>query len=296
VSTAPAVTPFKPPEPATAASPNGTAPPACKPEVMTITPDIAREWTLLNTRNRPVRYNRVAQLARDMAAGKWELNGESIKLAADGTILDGQHRLYACIKAEVPFETIVVRGLPMEVQDTIDTGAARKMADQLTLRGETQAALLAAITRWAFKWLHGVRSSSGSADQEPTHAEMLALLEADPAIHDATAWAGAARQRFRSVHGSVYGMAWLLFHGSDHLAAEVFLEKVLTGEDMTAGHPALALRNRIWRAREAGERLNQYQQLAYMILAWNAFKEDRPLKVLQLPKKGIGPKNYPEPK
>ena len=88
----------------------------------------------------------------------------------------------------------------------------------------------------------------------------------------------------------------MLFHGTDHLAAEVFLEKVLTGADLGEGHPALAFRNRIWKARENGERLTQHVQLAYFILAWNAFQEDRKLQFLQLPKKGLTPKTFPEPK
>jgi hypothetical protein len=288
-------TPFRSPDTPAAASPNGSLPVVCKPEVMTITPEIALEWTGLNTHNRPVRYARVAQFARDMAAGKWVLNGESVKIATDGTIIDGQHRLYACIKAETPFETVVIRGLPLAVQDTVDTGAARKMSDQLSLRGEVNASLLASVARLALKWLHGVRGT-GASDQEPTRAEMMAFIEIDPRLREAAAWANGARQRFKSVNGSVYGMAWLLFHGTDHLAAEVFLEKVLSGEDMKAGHPALAFRNRIWKARENGERLTQHVQLAYFIIAWNAFKEDRQLQFLQLPKKGLTPKTFPEPK
>ena len=118
------LTPFTPPDQVTAA--NGSPPAVCKPEVVTVTPEIAQEWATLNTRNRPVRYNKVAQFARDMAAGQWVLNGESIKIAVDGTFLDGQHRIYACIKADVPFETIVIRGLPVEAQDTIDTGISRR--------------------------------------------------------------------------------------------------------------------------------------------------------------------------
>lgn len=293
MTTTPVVTPFSPPE--TTASPNGTTPPACKPEVMAVTPDLARDWTVLNTRNRPVRYAKVAQYARDMEAGKWLLNGETVKIATDGTILDGQHRLYACIQADVPFETVVIRGLPAEAQDTIDTGMARKFADQLTLRGEVNTALLGAISRWAFKWMHGVRLT-GPADSEPTHNEMSALIEAEPRIRDACTFAIAARARFKSVTGSVWGMAWLLFHGSDHLAADVFLEKVLSGEDIGSGHPALAFRNRIWNAREAGERLTPYEQLAYLILAWNAFKADRPLKILKFTNGKLTPKNFPEPK
>ena len=285
--------------PTKGASPNGSKPPGPPPEirteVMTVTPDLARDWTVLNTRNRNVRYGTVARLARDMKAREWVLNGESVKIAADGTILDGQHRLYACIQADVPFETVVIRGLPAEAQDTIDTGMSRKMSDQLALRGEVSTALLAAIARWAFKWLHGVRMN-GAADQEPTHAEMLALIDADPRLREATRWAGSSRQQFRSVNGSVWGMAWLLLHGSDHLTAEVFLEKVLTGENCATGDPALAFRNRIWNAKEAGERLSQHQQLAYLIIAWNAFKEDRPLKILKFTGGKLTAKNFPEPK
>ena len=287
------LTPFTPPDQATAA--NGSPPSVCKPEVMTVTPEIAQEWTGLNTRNRPVRYTKVAQYARDMKAGKWMLNGESVKIDMTGIILDGQHRLYACIQAGVPFETIVVRGLPPEAQDTIDTGMARKFADQLTLRGEVNAPLLGAIARWALRWLRGAKMS-GATDLDPTHEEMFALLEADPRIREACTWAVNVRSKFRSVTGSVWGMAWLLFHGSDHLAAEVFLEKVLTGEDCPAGHPALAFRNRIWNAREAGERLTQHEQLAYLIVAWNAFKEDRPLKIVKFPGGKLTVKNFPDVK
>jgi len=262
---------------------------------MTITPDLAREWTGLNTRNRPVRYTKVAQYARDMKAGNWMLNGETVKIAADGTILDGQHRLYACIQADIPFETVIIRGLPPEAQDTIDTGMARKFADQLALRGEVNTPLLGAIARWALRWLRGAKMS-GATDQDPTHEEMFALLEADPRIREACAWAVAVKGRFRSVNGSVWGMAWLLLHGSDHLAAEVFLEKCLTGEACPAGHPALAFRSRIWNAREAGERLTTYEQLAYLIIAWNAFKEDRPLKLLKFPNGKLTVKTFPDVK
>ena len=286
--------PFRPAEP-DATAVNGAAPAVCKPEVVTVTPDLAREWTGLNTRNRKVRYTKVAQYARDMRAGNWMLNGETIKIAADGTILDGQHRLYACIQAETPFETIVIRGLPLEAQDTIDTGMARKFADQLALRGEVNTPLLGAIARWALRWLRGAKMS-GASELDPTHEEMFALLETDPRIREACTWAVAVRGRFRSVNGSVWGMAWLLFHGSDHLAAEVFLEKVLTGEDCPSGHPALAFRNRIWNAREAGERLTPYEQLAYLIIAWNAFKEDRPLKIVKFPNGKLTVKNFPEVK
>jgi hypothetical protein len=265
---------------------------------VTITPEMAQEWAERNTRNRPVRYARVARFARDMTAGRWSLNGQTILIADTGEIIDGQHRIYACIQAGVPFDSFVVTGLPHEVQDTVDTGAARTMGDQFTLHGEANGLLLAAVARWAHLWLNGVRGGKGHGpgDADPTHAEMLALLEAEPRLRDAAAWADGARKTFRPVRGSVYGMAWLLFHGKDHLAAETFLDGVITGADLSKGHPALAFRNRILTARDTGERHSQFEQLAYFIYAWNAFREDRQLTRLQFPKGGLTPKNFPEPK
>jgi hypothetical protein len=288
--------PFRPPAQADPGA-NGLVPAGtCEAEVMTITPELARQWADLNTRNRKVRYARVALLARDMASGKWILNGETIKIATDGTILDGQHRLYACIQAEVPFRTVVIRGLPAEVQDTIDTGLTRRMADQFTIHGEKHSTTLAATTRWLFKWQLGIRTGTGRGSTEPTHEEMLGLLDTESRLRDAAEWAESARVAFRSVNPAVYGMAWFLFSELDETAATEFLTGVVTGENLAAGDPALAFRNRIWKAREAGEKLASDEQLAYLILAWNAFREDRTLTRLRLPSGALTAKNFPEPK
>ena len=101
-----------------------------------------------------------------------------------------------------------------------------------------------------------------------------------------------ARKDFRSVNGSVYGMAWLLFHGSDHLAAEVFLDKILTGEDLNAGI-------RRWRSGTASGRRGRTASGSTARAArlpdhaWNAFKEDRTLAKLLPPRGGLPPTTYP---
>lgn len=80
--------------------------------VIDVTPELARVWLRANTRNRNTRERAVTEYARDMVAGHWNLNGEAIKFAYDGSLLDGQHRLRAVIEADATVQMLVVVGLP----------------------------------------------------------------------------------------------------------------------------------------------------------------------------------------
>src|ERR1700750_3512325 len=104
-------------------------------EVETISPDMAQEILAANGHNRNMRSPRVAQLAEVMRRGEWILNGETIKVATDGTLLDGQHRLQAVVDSGATIETLVMRGMSLETQDTVDTGRRRRLADILAIEG-----------------------------------------------------------------------------------------------------------------------------------------------------------------
>jgi hypothetical protein len=77
---------------------------------VTVTPEMAREWLDANT---GVPFNsqphKVDQYARDMASGHWPLTGEGIRFDEADQLVDGRHRLRACVKSGVPFLTYVTR-------------------------------------------------------------------------------------------------------------------------------------------------------------------------------------------
>src|SRR4051812_40935726 len=103
--------------------------------VTTITPALAQEWLKLNTKNRVLRPHRVSTFARDMKMGRWMLNGEAITFSDLGRLLNGQHRLHACVEANRSFETVVMRGVPDKSFPTIDTGGKRTAGDVLGMSG-----------------------------------------------------------------------------------------------------------------------------------------------------------------
>lgn len=103
--------------------------------IVTITPEIATKLLENNLNNRPINLTRVKALAQDMLIGKWEVNGETIKIYEDGTLADGQHRLSACVMSGVPFQTYIVKNLHKEVLPTIDCGEKRSIVHGLKMKG-----------------------------------------------------------------------------------------------------------------------------------------------------------------
>ncbi|MFD7100790.1 hypothetical protein [Streptomyces xanthophaeus] len=252
-----------------------TTVPATSVEVLLVTPDMAKTWLKQNDHNRTIRSRAVADYARDMAAGAWLMNGEAIKLAADGTLLDGQHRLLAVTEAGVSVPMLVITGLPMAAQETMDAGRKRNAGDVLSLRGEANASVLASILRRVWQWEQGDHRLNGRAT--PTVSECAALLKARPEIRRSAEIAGRCHQQFRYLPQSVTGTAHHVFSKIDAEETVWFFTRLADGAELPAGHPILTLRNRIISDRADSRAIPDYRLMAYLIRTWNAVREDREL-------------------
>ena len=103
-------------------------------EVVTVTPDMAKEILQRNDANRRLRENIVRFYASQMESGEWHLTGQGITIGKNGQLLDGQHRLSAIVRANIPVEMLIVRDA--DVVPTYDCGLKRSMSDQMLLSGE----------------------------------------------------------------------------------------------------------------------------------------------------------------
>lgn len=104
------------------------------PIKITITPKEAEEiLKKYNKSNRPLSTERVKKLENAIIENKFEFNGDTIKFC-DGYLVDGQHRLKACMIAQKEI-TVLVCLIPKNAIKTIDTYTARTSKDILILRG-----------------------------------------------------------------------------------------------------------------------------------------------------------------
>jgi hypothetical protein len=215
--------------------------------VEVITPKIASEMLLANRRNRNLLSSRVARLAEAMERAEWELNGQTIKFDIEGNLLDGQHRLQAVIDSGCAIESLVVRGLPIAAQDTVDTGRKRRLADILRIEGFQDAHALAAGVNMLFRYQNRSRLDY-SQEGAPSVKQAMRLIEDEPRI---TEGVSVARNLTREIGGPVGVFAALhcVFIKADPVSTPAFFVGLERGEDLGKGDPLLSLRKQLNRMR-----------------------------------------------
>lgn len=90
-----------------------------------ITPAAAAEYLKhLHPSQRALRERNVADYVRSLKAKEgWALQADAITFDTQGLLMNGQHRLTACVRAGVPFTAVVLRGAPPESMGVIDIGS-----------------------------------------------------------------------------------------------------------------------------------------------------------------------------
>ncbi len=255
-------------------------------KVMTITPSEAALWLdTKNSRNRPVSQSVVDRYAQEMKAGRWALNGQPVIFSKDGAqLLNGQHRLKACVAANKSFETLVVYGIENAAFDTIDDGNQRSLADVLAIKGETNFRLLSAGVR--FLWVYATGQIETRDLRHGTIATKPLLektLERHPGLRQSTKFYSMLKCRPGGVlipAGLCIGLHYL-FSIVDEKKTDEFFSIFQSGLGLNEGHPVHVLRQRlIAGSRERSNRLTSAAMYFYTVSSWNAYAQGTQLKRL----------------
>lgn len=224
--------------------------------------------------NRPLKRVKMEQYAREMASGKWVTNGEPIIFDADGHLIDGHHRLTACVKADTTFATLVVRGAPSEAKMTVDMGASRKAGDALHFSGYKNSTQLAAIVRNLMCLRIGTYNQAS-----PTSQEIFDFIEEYPAVEASAAFVrNFPVKRVGALLGSIHFIACR--HGERELVTD-FATVIKTGVPSMTDCAAHAYRERAIRDSLAGKRITPTELQLLFIAAWEKFRTGTPVKLLK---------------
>lgn len=99
-----------------------------------VTPDMAATWLERNTRNRKLRQSVVNRYASDMKAGRWMVTGDAVGFDTHGSIVNGQHRLWAVLESGMVVRMLVAFNLEPGVVAVLDDHLKRNLGDVANIR------------------------------------------------------------------------------------------------------------------------------------------------------------------
>lgn len=243
--------------------------------IETITPERATEILEKNKNNRRLQERHVKVLAKEMTEGRWKLNGDAIRIDWDGNLLDGQHRLWACIESGKPFDSVVITGLDPAIMPTIDGGKKRTSADVLKLAGEANTALLGATTRIlvaiATDNLHGAVSSG----------EILKLVSLNPGLRRSVGLGASLTKVAPSLPTAIHYVGSVLQNMPE--VADAWMQVLLSGIPAYDGCPVHLLRERLMERNRWAAQVGPRHAVDLHIHTWNNFVQRKKLTRLQAP-------------
>lgn len=215
-----------------------------------------------------------------MSAGVWKMNGDTIRFNGNGDLIDGQHRLNACVQAAQPFDTYVVRGLEHDSFDTIDQGKKRTIGDVLARQGHKHYTALASSLRWLWMYQKGFGKAGNHGEQRPDEA--MAILERNPGLHDAVDFASQLRRHKKLIHPGLLGFLVYETSRKDKDKAEAFWTQVINAEGLKKGSPAYMLHSRLVDNLGSVAKLHAETIAALSIKAWNLHQSGKSCGVLKI--------------
>ena len=262
--------------------------------VQVFTPEIASEILGNTSVQRDVIQSHVKWLAGQMKSGAFKLNGETIILTgsiengvvSDGcAALDGQHRLWACVMAGVPFKSLAVFNISANAFDTIDTGRVRSAKNVLDieLHGRKVPAKVRSMASTAIKIVLAFNQKTLRFDRNRmravTNADISKFVREDPSLIDlALDIHELGRPPLPPSH--LVAVMYMVSPGFPD-AIDDFARPLVTGAGLSVDSPVYKLREKLIAMDRKRFYLSMDSSMHLLIKTWNAHATGKDMKILR---------------
>lgn len=255
-----------------------------KPTLELITPEIAKEMLAQNQTNRNINKKNLDSLISDMAQGNFHQTGESIKIAQNGRLLDGQHRLYAIIATKKPQEMLVVRGLHNDAFKFIDTGRTRKASDVLAIEGIENSTKIASAVKFIINFERGkynaASNRSGDKASRITNSDVSKFVSRNKTALQESLKYGYNRDN-KVISPSLLTSLHFVFNKIDVPSADVFCHSLVEGAGLDKKSPIYLLREKLIADIRATRKMRGIEKTALVCKAWNFFRDKITVSILK---------------
>tara|TARA_R110000803_G_scaffold106505_1_gene174582 strand:- start:193 stop:1011 length:819 start_codon:yes stop_codon:yes gene_type:complete len=233
----------------------------------TITPPMASVMLASNTANRKLNNRHVEFLADQILSGKWQNNGQTIVIADDGTLMDGQHRLSAIVKANKSTKLGLCTGAPRSAMASIDNGKLRSTYDVLSMINAPYAALISSAMQILYKFDHGEISFQGGGTKKMPNTVALSALNQMQSLVDIDILARLAKLTSRNTRlkpSNLFAAFYLIAMKYGQEFVEDFAEKINNGGDYPKS-PTTAIGQIVARVQVQGRTVHRIYDFALLL-------------------------------
>lgn len=251
-----------------------------------VTPEAAQRWLdTANLHNRDTWPSTIERYARAMRMGDWPLTGVGLIFDESGLLLDGQHRLFACVRAGVGFVTVVWRGIAAGARDRVDTGKSRSAPDVMKLNHRDLTKREAGVASAAAKFAMFLPALGFFQERvvSPSPAEVDVFVVNHPEFGVAARKARALAAPIPILTDSLVAMCLVKFAmAADPDTAEEFFAGLGTMDFSYPADPRKALLQRLRAAKDKRERLSPHEVFSATFRTWNAWRGGQGATILRL--------------
>lgn len=245
-------------------------------EMCFVTPPAALALLEKNTHNRKLSEATVGKYAEEIKSGQWLPVPQGIGLDDQPieTLMDGQHRLAAIVKANEGAWLLIVRNLPAAAQEKIDRQKRRVLAEAFALSGLSASREVVQTATYLARLVTNAGGNPADCDVRNAvgcHGESLVVV------------CGSTRKHDRGMSQVGFRAAMVLCHEVHPQKAVEFMEKVQSPLHSTADDPAFRLRCVLTSTSVkacGGGTLQQQWSFRRTLYAFNAYSHGR--KLLQV--------------
>lgn len=258
-----------------------------------ITPEVAHAYLTHNVSNRPIKQQIVELYAKQMTDGLWVLSNDAITFAANGDLMNGQHRLSAVIKSGKTCDFMVTRNMPQEAFAVMDNGTNRSAGDVLFIEGITSYNNVASVVKrkMVLNAKHITAISAGKSDgggaASSTKVGNMQIIDEykkhrdfyDQAVKDAYKCYSKSRLLTISDYGGFVSYLTLCLNHPYETALSFFEEFC---EIKKASNDVVnLLRQKYVNDKIGATRMTAQARQKLIIKAWNAYVTGKTVKVLK---------------
>lgn len=254
---------------------------AVEAKIETITRAKAMKLLESNKNNRPLNQTNLKMLIHELQRNNFQITGETIKIADDGTLLDGQHRLQAVVQSNIPLTTLVVTGIRNDAFLYIDTGKMRSASDALALNGIKNAIQMSAVGRFAMVFQKNSTDFRGSNKRlKLSNADICAFVSKNDKNVVDSCHVGYNKKN-KLINKSILGGLHFIFKRINTEDADDFCHRLIEGDALALNSPIHVLRSEFIKDAKNKRKMTSYEKVGLICKAWNYYRSNKKITDLR---------------